>query len=410
MVFHDNLKIAYKNISERKSRVFLTFLGISIGIMAIISLMAIGEGMENAVTGELSSLSDTIIITTGSVNTNPMGGGFTPPQDKNSYFTDRDLSDINRIDGIKSVNPVYFGMGIVEFNGQNETVSLLGINPTSMDSIFGIDYIGLEDGGFIREGDRNRCVIGYNVAHEYFDSDVRTDSMIKVNGEKISVSGIYQKQGAGMSLPTDDYIHLSPKDFERVTDKGNITGILVKVYDVEDAETISSKIESTINENHGDDEFTNAITMLSIIESIQNVLAIIQTVLIGIAAIALVVASIGIMNTMLTSVMERTHEIGVMKAIGARNSDIMVTFMMEGVLISMFGGFFGVVFGIIGANVFSALSSSNAMGSFIPIVAVINPNSIIIGMSVAVLVGLFSSLYPARKAALMSPIEAVRYE
>ena len=118
---------------------------------------------------------------------------------------------------------------------------------------------------------------------------------------------------------------------------------------MENVESIADEIEYAVNENHGNEDFASAITMSSILESIQNVLGIIQIVLLAIAGIALVVASIGIMNTMLTSVMERTHEIGIMKAIGAKNVDVMSIFMMEGLLISLIGGSVGIILGIIGA-------------------------------------------------------------
>ncbi len=137
-------------------------------------------------------------------------------------------------------------------------------------------------------------------------------------------------------------------------------------------------------------------------------MTIIQIVLIAIAGISLVVASIGIMNTMLTSVMERTHEIGIMKAIGARNIDVMAIFIMEGILISIFGGLIGVILGFIGAQGFGNMSGGFMQG--VPLVPIINVSTIIIAITVAMLVGVLSSLYPARKAAKMSPIEAVRYE
>jgi putative ABC transport system permease protein len=138
-------------------------------------------------------------------------------------------------------------------------------------------------------------------------------------------------------------------------------------------------------------------------------LGIIQAVLIGIAAIALIVASIGIMNTMLTSVMERTHEIGVMKAIGADSKDIMSIFLLEGTIISLLGGIAGIIIGIIGANGLVFLSS-NMMGGGVLIKPVITILSISLGVIVALIVGVTSSFYPAYKAARMSPIEAVRYE
>lgn len=402
----DNFYLAIKNIRERKSRVFLTLLGIAIGIMAIVSLMAIGEGMESAVTGELSSLSDMIIVTSGDIAVNPLSAGYSG---FSGYFTDRDLDDINRISGIKTSSPMLFGGAIIRYNGEEKQVSVSGFDPEDMSSLFGIDFLGLSSGDFLEEGDRNKCIVGYNIAYEYFDVAMHVGSKIELNGHNFFVNGIYNKQGQGMSTETDNYIHLTTRDFKKLTGQENISGVLVRVYDVGNVEIIADEIELAVNENHGTDDFANAVTMTSLIESIRRVLSIIQAVLVAIAGIALVVASIGIMNTMLTSVMERTHEIGIMKAIGARNSDILVTFLMEGVLISLIGGVVGIVLGVVGAYGFSMVTSGfmSPAPSMVPVISLF---SVFLAVGVSMFVGIISSIYPARKAAKMSPIEAVRYE
>ena len=376
--------------------------------MAIIALMGIGEGMQQAITGELSSLSDTIVLSSGEINANAFGGGgFQHANNNNEYLTERDISDIQRINGVKDVSTVLFSVGIVTFNGDSNSVSLVGIDAENLEKIFGIEVLGLEKGEFIQEGRQNTCVIGYNVAHEYFDSDITIGNRIDINEKSFAVVGIYNKQGAGMSTETDDNIHITPRDFEKVTGKSESSSAIIKIYDVTKADMIAEEIELVINENHGKDDFANAITMTSIIESVQAIIAIAQVVLLSIASIALVVASIGIMNTMLTSVMERTREIGIMKAIGATNKDVLFIFIMEGIFISIIGGSAGIILGILGSQGLSSVLTSSFGGALSP---VITTSSIALGLTVAVIVGMLSSLYPARKAAKMSPIEAVRYE
>lgn len=404
----DNFLLALKNIRERKTRVFLTLLGIAIGIMAIVSLMSLGEGMQQAVTQELSTLSDTIIVT--------IGGGFDSPQGSagiinrnDMYFSDRDIGDIQRIQGIKDISPLLSSAGLAQYNGINYPVSLVGMTPDNIQALFGLDSLGLESGSFINTGDQNKVIIGYNVAHEFFDTDVPVGGRIIINDKKFFVSGIYKKEGMGFSLQTDDSIHMTQYDFEKLTGQKNSSIIIVKVYDVNQVNTIADDIETVINENHGSDDFVSVTTMDSILDSIQNVLSIIQLVLLAIAAVALVVASIGIMNTMLTSVMERTHEIGIMKAIGAQNIDIMGVFLFEGLLISLIGGITGITIGIIGANGFTFVTAQS-MGAAMGLSPVFTISSIVLAIGVALFVGLISSFYPARKAAKMSPIEAVRYE
>jgi putative ABC transport system permease protein len=179
------------------------------------------------------------------------------------------------------------------------------------------------------------------------------------------------------------------------------------VNNVNDAESIATTIQNAINGNHGKKDFATATTMTSILKTVQNIIGILQLVLVGIASIALVVASIGIMNTMLTSVMERTREIGIMKAIGATTRDIM------SVLMSSVGGIIGIILGVFGSQALTLiLRSFMSMGggSSFQLVPIISITSVVLAIAVSLIVGIFSSLYPAWKAARMSPIEAVRYE
>jgi putative ABC transport system permease protein len=410
-MFKDNFDLAYKNIRERMSRSILTLLGIAIGIMAIISLMAVGEGMNEAVTGELSTLSDTIIVSTGSGFSTSgvgMGGSASISEDNGKYLTDRDIADIKRIHGVEEVNTQLSSTGAVEFNGKDEHVSIVGMDSKSMELRYGRE--NLESGSLLDEGDKNKIVIGYEVAHEYFDSDVSIGNRIKVNGKKFVVHGIFAEEGGGSISSTSNSVLLILEDFKKLTGESNIRVASVVVYDIDNVELIADEIEQKINENHGEDDYVTTNTMSSILDSIQNVIGIMQTVLLAIASIALIVASIGIMNTMLTSVMERTHDIGIMKAIGAMNKDIMLIFIFEGMLVSVVGGVFGILFGIFGSQAISSLMFSSGMGGGVAVIPIITIVSIGIAVGVSIFVGVLSSLYPALKAARMSPIEAVRYE
>lgn len=404
-MFKDNFNLAFKNIKERLSRSILTLLGIAIGIMAIISLMGIGEGMNVAVTGELSSLSDTVLVN--------VGEGFSifsmGSQDNNGEFlTQRDISDIERITGVKEVTTQLTGGGILTYNGQDTAVTLTGIESEMMQVQYSME--GLESGRLLEEADQNMVIIGSKVAHDYFDNEIYVGGRVHINGQKFFIAGVFGEEGAGLTS-TDDIVLLSPRDFKKVTGESNIHSATVTVYDVNTVEAIASEIEQAINENHGDDDFASATTMSSILESIQMVLGIIQTVLVAIASIALVVASIGIMNTMLTSVMERTREIGIMKAIGATNKDIMVIFILEGMLLSIAGGSIGILLGVLGSRgvtaVLGNIGGPPGSGSLQPVISL---TAVVLAVGVSMIVGIFSSLYPARKAAKMSPIEAVRYE
>jgi len=402
-MFRDNVKLAIKNLRNRFSRSLLTLLGISIGIMAIISLLALGEGMQQAITGELSSLSDVVIISTGGDVFSAFGGGST-----GEYFTQRDIAVIERLQGVKDVSTQLSGYALAEYNGKKTIVSLTGMEI----GVMRLQYASqnLDAGEFLNEGDQNKIMIGYSIAHDTFDADISVGGRIKINGEKFFVSGIFGKQGFG-GVSSDSNLLMSTRDFQKLTGQSNISLIYLRVENVNDAESIASTIQNAINENHGRKDFATATTMTSILETVQSITGLLQVVLVGIASIALVVASIGIMNTMLTSVMERTREIGIMKAIGATNLDIMSIFIFEGMLLSSVGGIIGIILGVFGSQGLTLiLNNVMTMGPSMNLTPIITISSVVLAVTVSLIVGVLSSLYPAWKAARMSPIEAVRYE
>lgn len=404
-MFRDHVKMALKSLRHRITRSFLTLLGIAIGIMAIISLMALGEGMQQAITGELSSLSDSIIVSIG-------GGVFSSFSGSSSvgeYLTERDITDIERIQGIKDISTQLSGSALAEYNGETTIVSLTGMDINVMMIQFG--STNLEAGSFLADGEQNNIMVGYSIAHDTFDDDITVGSRIKISGEKFFVTGIFAYQGMGSLTSADSIILMSSRDFKSLTGQSNISSAYVSVYDVNEVESIATTIENAINENHGKKDFVTATSMSSILDTIQTVIGILQLVLIAIASIALIVASIGIMNTMLTSVMERTREIGIMKAIGATNKDIMSIFIIEGMLVSSIGGIIGILLGIVGSQGLTMiLNNFMGMGGSSNLTPVITIMSVVLAVSVSLIVGILSSLYPAWKAARMSPIEAVRYE
>jgi putative ABC transport system permease protein len=403
-MFRDHVKLAIKNLRHRMSRSLLTLLGIAIGIMAIISLLALGEGMQQVITGELSSLSDVIIVSTGGDMFSSFGGGGSTGE----YFTERDIAGIERTQGVRDVSTQLSGTAFAEYNGKTTIVSLTGMDPIVMRLQYSTQ--SLEAGDFLNEGDQNKIMIGSSIAHDTFDADISVGGRVTLNDEKFFVTGIFSKQGMG-GVSSDSIMLLSTRDFKKLTGQSNISLIYLRVNDVSDAESIAATIQDTINENHGRKDFATATTMTSILETVQTITGILQAVLVGIASIALVVASIGIMNTMLTSVMERTREIGIMKAIGATTRDIMSIFIIEGVLMSGVGGIIGIILGVFGSQALALiLGSFMSMGGSFNLVPIITIMSVVLAVSVSLIVGVLSSLYPAWKAARMSPIEAVRYE
>jgi len=404
-MFKDHVKLAIKNLRHRMSRSLLTLLGIAIGIMAIISLMALGEGMQQAVTGELSSLSDVIVVSTGGGFFSSFGGGGGPSSE---YFTDRDIATVERTQGVRDVSTQLSASAVAEYNGKKTLISLTGMDVLVMNLQYSSQR--LEAGDFLNENDQNKIMIGYGIAHDTFDTDVSVGGRIMINGKKFFVGGIFAKQGMS-GFSSDSLVLMNQRDFRKLTGQSNISIIYLRVNDINDVEPIAASIQDAINQNHGRKDFAQATTMTSVLETVQSIIGILQLVLVAIASIALVVASIGIMNTMLTSVMERTREIGIMKAIGATNQDIMSIFIIEGILVSSIGGIVGIILGVFGSQGLTmVLNNFMMMGDSSGLAPVITLVSVVLAVMVSLIVGVFSSLYPAWKAARMSPIEAVRYE
>ena len=394
----DKFLLAYRSIRERRTRSILTVLGIAVGIAAIVSLMSVGYGMEEAITGELTGMADMISVMPGKIT----GHAYV----ELGSFTDRDVKDVQRIGGIKDITAMTYDAAEVEYRNKRAPIFVLGGDTKELGGFY-VEPVGIKEGRWLRENDFKGCVIGDRVANDFFDEVIHVNDKLIINGEKFVVVGIFEKGSTLYAADVDPHIFLTLRASQEVLQTDEIKYIMVRVYDIDEAEGIAEEIKEAINDNHGLDDFAMAMTMGSAIEQIGTVFDIIRGLLVGIAAIALVVASIGIMNTMLMSVMERTHEIGVMKAIGAKSSDVLSLFLLESSMVSLVGGVVGCVLGVVAAKVIS-LGAGTAMG--IEFSAVVKPEVLLGGMAVAMVVGVLSGFYPARKASRMSPVEAVRYE
>ncbi len=394
----DKFLLAFRSIRERKARSILTVLGIAVGIAAIVSLMSVGYGMEHAITGELTGMADMISVMPGK-----MTGGHTYVE--MGGFTDRDVKDLQRISGIKDISAMTYDSVEVEYRNKRKPTFVLGGDTKDLESFY-VEPVGLKEGRWLRENDYKGCVIGDRVANDFFDDVIHVNDKLVLNGDKFVVVGVFEKGGMLYSTDVDRNIFLTLRAAKNVLQTDEIKYVVVRVYEIDEAEEIADEIKEVINDNHGLDDFAMAMTMGSMLEQIGDIFNIIRGVLAGIAAIALVVASIGIMNTMLMSVMERTHEIGVMKAIGAKSRDVLALFLLESSIVSLVGGVTGCVVGVIVAKVLGFLGSA---ASGLEIAAIVKPEVLLGGIAVAVIVGVLSGFYPARKASRMSPVEAVRY-
>jgi len=395
----DAFLLVYRNIRERKTRSILTMLGVVVGIAAVIAIMSISYGMEESITEQLSEMADLIIVRPGKIS-------FETGYLELGSFTDRDLEDVERIEGGKKAAGMVGGMQEVEYRGEKVMVKIAGTEPRDFGAVFGERIVKHEEGRDLRDNDRKVCEIGYSIAHDYFDYEIGVNDRLTINGSKFKVVGVLEEQG-GFRSNVDSQMYVTKSDALDIFNTKDIATIFIRVKDIGEADEIATEIEERIDDNHKLDDFSTAMTMGSAVESLEDIFQMLQVFLVAIGSLSLIVASLGIMNTTLMSVMERTHEIGVMKAIGAKNRNILSLFLMEAGVVSGIGGVLGCVAGVFAAKVITIYIHAAFNVEIAPIV---KPEVLLGGVVVAVLVGILSGFYPARKASKLSPVEAVRYE
>lgn len=412
MTFPHTLKTAFTGVRTHKSRSSLTILGIVIGITAIILIMAVGQGAQDLILGQIEGLgSKTIAVIPGR---EPSG-----PSDFAQIFSDslkeRDLNLLLRKENaptIGEVMPVVFGGETASYGSETYRLTLFGASEL-ISKIF--DLVPEEGRFFDEEEIRGRAdvvIVGSKVKEELFGESDALGERIRIRGRNLRVIGVLPKKGQ-VSFFNFDEMALAPyttaqqyvfgiKYFHRfIVEAAEEDAVLQTVRD----------ITATLRESHGitdpakDDFFVQ--TSADIAERLTTITNVLTLLLVSVAAVSLLVGGIGIMNIMLVSVTERTREIGLRKAVGATNRDIMRQFLFEAVMLTGAGGIIGILFGAFLSFVASFVLSRFAglsWGFSFPAPAAL------IGLAVSAGVGLVFGLYPARQASLKSPIEALRYE
>ncbi|MBN2423187.1 ABC transporter permease [Candidatus Woesearchaeota archaeon] len=401
----DLFKISLTNMTQRKIRSWLTMIGIFIGITAVVSLISLGQGLREAINQQFKFLG------TDKVTIYPAGLQGPPGSDTgNSKLFEHDLDVIKKVRGVKAVSYRIMKTAKIEFKDVTKYRLVVGL-PTDPDSNEIAESVGfrVEDGRSIRDGDKYKVMIGndYTKEDNPLKNIVNKGNYILINGEKYQVVGIMKKMGNDM---IDKAIVIHEDQAKDIFDTGEeLSIIMAQVNDGEDTEKIADEIKRKIRQDRnleeGKEDF-EVIVPTQIIETFNDVLNIVIYVIVGIAGISLVVGGVGIMNTMYTSILERRNEIGIMKAIGARNSDIGKIFLFESGILGSVGGIIGILLGFALAYLIEIVIAIAWQPGIL--IATYPTWLIILMMVFSFGVGTLFGTLPAVQAAKLNPVDALR--
>ena len=405
MTFNDILKESWLSISGNKVRSFLTILGIIIGVMAVVIMVTFGETVQKQIDDQFSALgTNTIIVRAGAAQTSGVRTGFR------MTLTIQDAQAIGRLPDVSAIAPVQTTSAQAVFGNRNWSTSLTGTYPDYAT----VQNIEMERGTFfdtsaVRNGS-TFAVIGPKTATEL---DLPTDpigQIIRIQNTPFVIIGVTKERGDSMMGSQDDMIIIPLTTLKKRIQGGRfpdaVPTIMMKLYADADNTLVTEQITALLRDRHrlkdADPDDFQIMDMKQVMETMNTIAGFMKMLLISIASVSLLVGSIGIMNMMLVSVAERTREIGIRKAIGAKERNIVVQFLSESVLISFLGSMLGMILGIVLSKIFVPMLMNYS--------APISVYAIILSVVVAVVVGIASGVFPAFKAAKLNPIDSLRHE
>ncbi len=411
MRYQDLFATAGESLLRTKSRSILTILGIVIGIAAVILMLSIGQGAEQYILSEVSDLGSDLVFV------EPSSGdpGSGPPDPFMEQTVDLDdLEAMRRSALFSSVSPALFTTVPVSYEESNEFIQVRGTDQFYA-SIFPVEMLhGVDLEGSDVDSYSNVAVLGSEIAEEFFGEADPVGERIKIKSSSYRVVGVYEKQGSRFFQNLDKQVTIPVTTMQR-----NVLGVdyvnFISARAIGDIEQTKEELRYLIRDTHNidnpqDDPALDNFFVSSqedATETIGIIGSVLTILLSSIAAISLVVGGIGIMNIMLVSVTERTREIGLRKAVGATFKEILEQFLVESVLLTLFGGLVGVLFG----SLLSWVIGSILVNFFLPSWVIIVPlDAMFLAAAVSTIIGLVFGIYPARRAAQLSPTEALRYE
>ncbi|MBI3033576.1 ABC transporter permease [Candidatus Woesearchaeota archaeon] len=406
-MIRDYLSLALNSIRSRRLRSWLTMIGIFIGVASVVALISLGQGLQEAINSEFASFGIDKVIIQGK------SAGFGAPGTFSAgKVTEDDLKLIKKVSGVENAAGRIIKTATIEFGNEQQAraVSSLPNDNREASLIIDANNFKLKDGRMLKSSDRNKVVLGYDYAYgKLFSKKVYVGNRILINGKQFEVVGILERLGDPfrdkavlMNQDALQDLYGSSREFNALVAQAKKGEDINKV-----AEDIAKAMRKDRSQKEGREDF-EIQTPQQFLNSFNVIFGIVQAVVIGIAGISILVGSIGIMNTMYTAVIERTREIGIMKATGARNEHILSLFLAESGMLGMAGGAIGVALGM-GIGKLVEFSAQKALGS--SLLQAYFPWYLIAGsLLFSFIIGAVSGVLPAMQASRLKPADALRYE
>lgn len=388
MKFTQGIKMALSSIRSNKMRSILTMLGIIIGILSVIVLVGIGQGTTKNIQSQIEGLGTNLIT----VNIRSY---------RNKPITDDEITELKSGGFIKEIAPIVSSNSTVKSGTKSDSYSVEGSVPAYEE----IRNVSIDTGRFISENDiTNRykvAVIGTDIADTIFGTRDVIGKTIQINRNNFTVIGLLKSAGSSSSGSNDEKVIIPISTAERLFKTTRISTFYIEASSSDNVTNAYNQLNTFLYQKFGSTNDYNVFNQTDLLSTVSTTTNTLTMMLGGIASISLLVGGIGIMNIMLVSVTERTREIGIRKAIGAKRRNILIQFLIESVVLSVMGGIIGILLGFLVANIVSKFTS---------IAVSISPTVVLLSFSFAMAVGIIFGMYPANKASKLKPIDALRYE
>jgi len=387
----ESLGLALDGLRANKLRSFLTMLGVIIGVGAVVALVSIGTGAQREVTSQVQALGSNLIMVL------PDG-----PRGRDLRIEDAD-DLVGRVEGVAAAIPSLTGSAAVRWMQRAEDFGVVG----TTEDMPAVQSHPVARGRFLSDDDvilrRHVAVLGSQAAERLFGPRDPLGAEVHIAGRSFTVIGVMASKGQGGIIASnpDEQVFIPVTTAQRLFGTTRVGIIYVSVADGADPTLTTNHIRRIFEVRFGDPEAVEVFSQQQILTAVGNVTGILTILLGSIAGISLLVGGIGIMNIMLVSVTERTREIGLRKAVGAKRRDVLAQFLVESVIISVTGGVIGILLGVLGSGAISRLGR---------IPSVVSLSWVLVAFGFAAAVGVFFGIYPAVKAARLDPIEALRHD